>query len=124
MERFRFSREDFEGDLAESLRLLQTDYIDIHLLHKYSPDLDVQAVDKNKPENIQRLKQVRILCEKKNLTPQQAVLGFFSGQDVPAIPIITTKSTDHMTDALTAGNITLSKEDVLYLLGKESLPVT
>ena len=116
VERFRFSRENFEGDLAESLRILQTDYIDIYLMHKYSPDLDVHAVDKkNKPENIQRLKRVRVLCEEKNLTPQQVVLGFFSGHDVPAIPIITTKSTDHMTDALTARNISLTKEDVLFL---------
>lgn len=227
VERFRFTAEDFHSDFEESLRLLQTDYIDIYLLHKYSPSLSPESIielmnepvrdgrvrhigvsnwpveaiqkanahaekmglqkfefseishslyvggtegwgevemihvlkeeeiaaykemgitllcftaqgggfffknfhtpidqvvdKKNKPENIQRLKRVRSLCEKKNLTPQQVVLGFFSGHDVPAIPIITTKSTDHMTNALTAGNISLTKEDVLYLLGKDPL---
>ena len=224
VERFRFTREDFESDLKESLRLLQMDYVDIHLLHKYSPDLDVTAIiemmnepvkdgrvrhigvsnwpveaiqkanayaekqglrkfefseishslyvggtegwgevemihvlkpheiaeykkmgipvlcftsqgggfffknfhtpieevvdKKNKPENIRRLKRLRSLCEKKNLSPQQGVLGFFSGHDFPAIPIITTKSTDHMTDALSAGDVDLTKEDIAFLIGE------
>ena len=222
--RFRFTKEDFENDLTESLRLLQMDYVDIHLLHKYSPDLDVEAIiemmnepvkdgrvkhigvsnwpveaikkandyaqkhglqkfefseishslyvggtegwgevemihvlkpheiaeykkmgmpvfcftsqgggfffknfdlpidqvvdKKNKPENIQRLIRLRQLCKEKNLTAQQVVLGFFAAQDFTAIPIITTKSTDHMAHALAAGDVDLTKEDISLLLGE------
>lgn len=227
VERFRFSKADFEADLAESLRLLQTACIDIHLLHKYSPDLDVTAIiemmnepvkdgrvrhigvsnwpveaiqkandhaekhglqkfefsevshslyvggtegwgevemihvlqrseiaqyqkmgitvlcfsaqaggfffknhgkpseevidKRNKPENIERLKRVNALCQARNLTPQQVVFGFISGQDCNAISIITSKSTAHLTDALQAADTILTKQDVSYLLGEETL---
>ena len=227
VERFRFSKTDLESDLEESLRLLQTDYIDIHLLHKYSPKLDVTAiiemmnepvkdgrvkhigvsnwpveaiekanayaqvhglqkfefsevshslyvggtegwgevemvhvlrqqeipryqkmgvavlcfsaqgggfffknhgkpmgevVDKrNKPENIQRLKRVNALCKARNLTPQQIVFGFISGQDFDAISVITSKSTAHLTDALQAADTVLTRQDIGYILCEEEL---
>lgn len=60
--RFRFSRTDFEADLKESLRLLQTDYIDIHLLHKYSPELDVEEIIEMMNESIKdgRVKHIGV----------------------------------------------------------------
>ena len=222
--RFRFSCEDFQRDLTESLQLLQTDYIDIYLLHKYHPDLDVQAiiemmnepvkdgrakhigvsnwpveaiakanayaekkglqkfefseisyslyvggtegwgevemihvlqdqeiplykelgitvfcfsaqaagfffknfnipienvVDKrNKPENIARLKRLRDLCQKKGLSPQQALYGFYAGQDFAAIPAGTSTDPAHLATAINDTGVTLSKEEIQYLLGQ------
>lgn len=229
IERLRFTPEDFRADMAESLRLLQMDCVDIYLLHKYHPSIDPvailklmneavaegharhigvsnwpveavqqanayaeahglrkfefneiahslyvggtegwgdlemayvhkehemaeyqkmnmtvfcftsqgggffyrnfdlpieEAVDKRgKPENIERLRRVKMLCEKKNLIPQQVVLGYFSAQECTTIPAATTRRPEHLKPMVEAASTQLTREEVLFLEGKGDMPV-
>lgn len=67
-------------------------------------------------ENLEKLRYLRALCREKGITPHQAIFGFFAGLPIPALPIATSTSPEHLALMLENCDIILENSEILPLL--------
>jgi len=68
-------------------------------------------------ENALRVERARTVAQRAGLTLSQVVLGYLLSQPFPVCPIVGCKSEAHLADSLSAADVRLSAEDLIYLEG-------
>ncbi len=71
--------------------------------------------DYNTPENHQRWNRVRELAHKHHVTPNQIALAWLLNHPFPVFPILGTKNTDRLKEALDTQQIQLTQPELAWL---------
>jgi aryl-alcohol dehydrogenase-like predicted oxidoreductase len=69
----------------------------------------------NTPRNQQRLERIRALAQQTGLSISQIVLGYLTAQPFVTVPIIGPKSLAQLADSLSAVEVRLTAEQLLFL---------
>lgn len=67
------------------------------------------------PETTRRFLRIQALSEQTGLSITQIVLGYLRGQPFPTIPIVGCRSVEQVRDSMTAADVALTPEQILYI---------